>query len=190
MGASKRAACRSTLQPDLPVVYGDRARLVEVVQNLIDNACKFMGDQPEPRITIGQQWNRSGWQADRVCARQRHWDRSAVSREGVWPVRQTRSQIGRHGHRVGVGQAHCGSAWRKNLGGVGGCASRCYLLFYLAGTALPIELKHCRPERVLRFLIRDVVTTGRVGSGRGLHVVDGSELCLVKIVQNLADIMR
>jgi len=24
------------------------------MQNLIDNACKFMGDQPEPRITIGQ----------------------------------------------------------------------------------------------------------------------------------------
>ncbi len=39
---------------ELPVVCGDRVRLVEVVQNLIDNACKFMGDQPEPRITIGQ----------------------------------------------------------------------------------------------------------------------------------------
>jgi signal transduction histidine kinase len=36
-------------------VYGDRARLVEVVQNLIDNACKFSGDQAAPRITIGQQ---------------------------------------------------------------------------------------------------------------------------------------
>jgi len=36
------------------VVYGDRARLVEVVQNLVDNACKFMGDQAEPQITIGQ----------------------------------------------------------------------------------------------------------------------------------------
>jgi PAS domain S-box-containing protein len=41
------------VQPDLPVVQGDRVRLVEVVQNLIDNACRFMGDQPEPHITIG-----------------------------------------------------------------------------------------------------------------------------------------
>jgi signal transduction histidine kinase len=38
---------------NLPVVYGDRARLVEVVQNLVDNAVKFMGDQSNPRITLG-----------------------------------------------------------------------------------------------------------------------------------------
>ncbi|HTP10618.1 MAG TPA: PAS domain S-box protein, partial [Anaerolineae bacterium] len=38
---------------NLPVVYVDHTRLVEAVQNLIDNAVKFMGDQPEPRIVIG-----------------------------------------------------------------------------------------------------------------------------------------
>ena len=37
----------------LPIVNGDRIRLVEVVQNLLDNAAKFMGDQPNPRIEIG-----------------------------------------------------------------------------------------------------------------------------------------
>jgi PAS domain S-box-containing protein len=41
------------IAPDLPVVYGDRVRLVEVVQNLVDNACKFMGEQPYPKIEIG-----------------------------------------------------------------------------------------------------------------------------------------
>lgn len=39
----------------LPSVYVDRPRLVEVLQNLIDNAAKFMRDQKDPRIEIGQQ---------------------------------------------------------------------------------------------------------------------------------------
>ncbi len=42
-----------TVQENLPSVYVDRARLVEVVQNLLDNAAKFMGDQPDPQIEIG-----------------------------------------------------------------------------------------------------------------------------------------
>jgi signal transduction histidine kinase len=41
------------VQPDLPAVYGDRQRLVEVLQNLLDNAAKYMGDQADPRIEIG-----------------------------------------------------------------------------------------------------------------------------------------
>jgi PAS domain S-box-containing protein len=43
------------VSPDLPVVFGDRARLVEVVQNLVDNAAKYMGEQPAPCIRIGAQ---------------------------------------------------------------------------------------------------------------------------------------
>jgi signal transduction histidine kinase len=35
------------------VLYGDRARLTEIFQNLVDNAAKFMGGQPAPRIEIG-----------------------------------------------------------------------------------------------------------------------------------------
>ncbi len=38
---------------DLPRVRGDRVRLVEVVQNLVDNAAKFMGGQPQPKVEIG-----------------------------------------------------------------------------------------------------------------------------------------
>jgi signal transduction histidine kinase len=40
---------------NLPTTYGDRARLFEVLQNLVDNAAKFMGDQPNPHIEIGQE---------------------------------------------------------------------------------------------------------------------------------------
>lgn len=41
------------IAPDLPVVRGDHPRLLEVFQNLVDNAVKFMGNQPHPRIEIG-----------------------------------------------------------------------------------------------------------------------------------------
>jgi len=41
------------IEAGLPTVKVDRVRLVEVVQNLLDNAAKFMGDQPNPEIRIG-----------------------------------------------------------------------------------------------------------------------------------------
>ena len=41
------------IEENLPAIYGDRPRLVEVLQNLLDNAAKFMGDQPGPRIDVG-----------------------------------------------------------------------------------------------------------------------------------------
>ncbi len=44
---------RVEVLPDLPVVCGDRIRLREVLQNLIDNAVKYMGDNSRPLIEIG-----------------------------------------------------------------------------------------------------------------------------------------
>ncbi|HOU12096.1 MAG TPA: PAS domain S-box protein [Anaerolineae bacterium] len=46
--------------PGLFTLYGDRARLVKVVQHLVDNACKFMGTQPQPRIEIGARQGETG----------------------------------------------------------------------------------------------------------------------------------
>jgi PAS domain S-box-containing protein len=34
-------------------LHGDQLRLAEIWQNLVENACKFMGDQKEPRIEMG-----------------------------------------------------------------------------------------------------------------------------------------
>ncbi len=41
------------VSPDLPTVHADRLRLGEVLENLIDNAAKYMGNQPNPIIEIG-----------------------------------------------------------------------------------------------------------------------------------------
>ncbi|MCP5028654.1 MAG: histidine kinase, partial [Actinomycetia bacterium] len=38
---------------DLPVVCADRARLLEAVRHLLDNAVRYLGDQPAPRIEVG-----------------------------------------------------------------------------------------------------------------------------------------
>ena len=45
---------------DLPVLYGERARLLEVVQNLVDNAAKFLGGRKDPRIAIGARHGANG----------------------------------------------------------------------------------------------------------------------------------
>jgi two-component system sensor kinase FixL len=52
-GRLKERGVAVEIDPDLPVVMGDRARLLEVLQNLLDNAAKFMGEQKEPRVRIG-----------------------------------------------------------------------------------------------------------------------------------------
>lgn len=46
-GVTVEVAARST------TLYGDRSRLAEIWQNLVDNAVKYMGEQRAPRIEIG-----------------------------------------------------------------------------------------------------------------------------------------
>ena len=41
------------ISPTPVALFGDRARLLEIWQNLVENAAKFMGSQKEPRIVIG-----------------------------------------------------------------------------------------------------------------------------------------
>lgn len=48
------------IEPGLPTVKVDRARLVEVIQNLLDNAAKFIGKQTQPEIRIGMRRSMDG----------------------------------------------------------------------------------------------------------------------------------
>jgi signal transduction histidine kinase len=47
-------AARVDVADDLPVVMADRARLLEVMQNLIDNAARFSARRDEPLIDVGR----------------------------------------------------------------------------------------------------------------------------------------
>jgi PAS domain S-box-containing protein len=52
-GPLEKNNVRTILQESFPDILGDHARLVEVMQNLISNATKFMGAQSHPAIEIG-----------------------------------------------------------------------------------------------------------------------------------------
>jgi len=52
-GQLSKAGLSLEIGQDLPIVHVDRPRVVEALQNLIDNAVKFMGDEPAPRVEIG-----------------------------------------------------------------------------------------------------------------------------------------
>ena len=48
-----KSGVKVTVAQDMPDVYVDRMRIVEVMVNLIENCIKYMGDQAHPEIEIG-----------------------------------------------------------------------------------------------------------------------------------------
>jgi signal transduction histidine kinase len=44
---------RLEIESDLPVIFGDRNRLREILENLLDNSAKNMGEQSRPCIKVG-----------------------------------------------------------------------------------------------------------------------------------------
>ncbi|MBN1911017.1 MAG: PAS domain S-box protein [Pirellulales bacterium] len=57
--AQRHARVRVDIPSNLPTVCADRHRLLEVFQNLIENAVKYLGDQTDPRIEIGVRFDDS-----------------------------------------------------------------------------------------------------------------------------------
>ncbi len=52
-GQIAKAGIRVEIHADMPVVFVDRKRYLQVMHTLIDNAVRYMGSQPEPHVEIG-----------------------------------------------------------------------------------------------------------------------------------------
>uniref|UniRef100_C6DYM8 histidine kinase n=1 Tax=Geobacter sp. (strain M21) TaxID=443144 RepID=C6DYM8_GEOSM len=52
-GPISQGGVEVVLQPGLPEVWGDAPRIAEVLQNLVENAVKYMGEQLQPLVEIG-----------------------------------------------------------------------------------------------------------------------------------------
>ncbi|MBU5612364.1 ATP-binding protein [Geomonas azotofigens] len=59
-GPIQQAGVEVALQPGLPKVWGDQPRIGEVLQNLVENAVKYKGEQQKPRIEIGARQGAAG----------------------------------------------------------------------------------------------------------------------------------
>lgn len=116
---------------DLPRVWGDRARLVQVLQNLLDNAVKFMGDQPDPRIAVGVRPAAPG-QLPVLFVRDNGIGIPREQREAVFTLFR---QLDPHAEGAGIGlalvrrivEAHGGRVWVESEG-KGAGAAFCFTL--------------------------------------------------------------
>ncbi|MDP6037064.1 MAG: ATP-binding protein, partial [Candidatus Latescibacteria bacterium] len=123
------------IHPDLPIVFGDRLRLLEVLQNLVSNAAKFMGDQPQPRIEIGLDRNKDAFFVDDNGIGIAH-----SYHEKVFGLFE-RLDTGVEGTGIGLAlvkriiETHGGQVWLESEEGKG---SR----FYFTLPSKPVEVPH------------------------------------------------
>ncbi len=106
------------IAPDMPVVYGDRTQLLEVLRQLLENGGKFIGDEEAPRLEVGWRRGEEGtvfYVGDNgIGIEPRHHQRVFALFEQLDPDQE--------GDGIGLGlvqrivEAHGGRAWVESEG--------------------------------------------------------------------------
>ena len=139
----------------LPTVHGDRIRLMQLFQLLVDNAVKFMGDQSEPRVEIGTRVDDRGKPVifirdNGLGIDPRYHEKIFLLFEQVDPMQGgtgtglalARTIVERHGGQIWVeseGEEGSGSTFCLTLPGVTRTENR---LNETAESLIPEELRH------------------------------------------------
>ncbi|MBN2475993.1 MAG: sensor histidine kinase [Pirellulales bacterium] len=146
-GPLREHRVQTEVSADLPVVYGDRVRLREALQNLVENAVKYMGDQPEPRIEI-----------DALRGDEEVTCRVRDNGVGIDPHDQAKifglfNQLDKQSEGTGIGLAlvqrivevHRGRIWVESEG-LGKGSTFCFALPCMQKTAQPATPGPSRPS--------------------------------------------
>ena len=113
------------------MLFGDRSRLVEIWQNLVENAIKYMGEQAAPRLTLGLE-QQAGEVIFSVCDNGMGIDPQYQDKIfGLFEKLDAKS--GGTGIGLAIVKTNRGTVSGENLGGVGGAEPGRLLSFYAAG---------------------------------------------------------
>jgi PAS domain S-box-containing protein len=116
------------IDENMPDIMGNRSRILRVMQNLIDNAAKYMGDQPQPHIEVFKEV-RAGQPV--LCVRDNGIGIATADQEAVFGLFD---QLAPDAEGTGLGlalvqrivNAHGGRIWVESEGL--GCGSSFYLI--------------------------------------------------------------
>ena len=106
------------ISPELPTVFGDRIRLREVMENLIDNAVKYTDERHNPIIEIGNQFRDN----DQIIFVKDNG--MGIESQHLTKIFGLFEKLDQHSEGTGIGLAlikriietHCGKIWVESEG--------------------------------------------------------------------------